>query len=320
MQKELKVSVITPVYNESENIDNLCFTLDVYAEDLPYALECIFVNDGSSDNTLEKLTNYDFKNVCAKIVNLSKNYGSHAAIRAGFTVATAPYAMLFSGDLQEPVELIDSLYQKIVEGFDTVCVIRKQSKESFFSRQYASLIQKFAIPTFPKSGFNNFMIVRNVIDEIVANPEANSSIFLQVLGLGFKTAYIECKYNERAQGKSKWTLSKKVKLFVDSFVAFSYVPIRFISMLGVALSIVGFIYAAYIVIVKVFNIFDLAAGYPTLIAVILMVFGLTNISLGVVAEYLWRTLDASRNRPVFIIRDMTVKDPANLLDDGENNE
>ena len=308
--KELKVSVIIPVYNESENVDSLCRVLDEYAGSLSYALECIFVNDGSSDDTLLKLREYAFENVFAKIVNLSRNYGSHAAIRAGFTLATAPYTMLFSGDLQEPVELIDRLYQKATEGFEVVCVLRQQQKDSAFSRLYARLIQKYAVPTFPRSGLNNFMIARNVLEIIRENAEANSSVFLQILNLGFKSTSIECMYNEREKGQSKWTLSKKIKLFVDSFIAFSFMPIRTISVFGFVLALLGLLYALFIVVVKLFNLFAFQAGFPTIIAVILIGFGLTNVSLGVIAEYLWRTLDASRHRPVFIIQNVFAVNPS----------
>ena len=308
-EKELRVSVITPIYNESENIDDLCKALDDYAQGLSYAVECIFVNDGSTDNSLDKLKQYTFKNVFSKVVNLSKNYGSHAAIRAGMTVSSAPYTMLFSGDLQEPAELIGMMYSKASLGHDIVCVVRKQDRVSVFSKKYAKLIKKHAVSSFPESGFNNFMLSRKVLELIKENPEANSSVFLQVLNLGFSPELIECRYNERQKGQSKWTLSKKLKLFVDSFVAFSYMPIRFITGLGFVLSFAGFIYALSIIIVKLFNLFDLQAGFPTIIAVILMGFGITNISLGIIAEYLWRTLDASRNRPVFVIREVVEKPP-----------
>ncbi|MEG0251948.1 MAG: glycosyltransferase family 2 protein [Christensenellaceae bacterium] len=305
------ISIITPVYNESENVNDLCATLDEYAKDKPYGMELIFVDDGSKDDTFKKIQQYSFQYASAKLISLSKNYGSHAAIRAGLSEATAKYSMLFSGDLQEPVELIDRLYHKIQEGYDTVYVQKKETqvskKENFFSKMFAKLVRKYAVKDFPMGGVNNFMISEKVRKIINENVEANSSIFLQVMDLGFKNATVDCDYIERKQGKSKWTLSKKIKLFVDSFVSFSFAPIRAVTMIGCVLSFAGIIYAIYILIMKIFNFYTFAAGWPTLIAVILVGFGLTNISLGIVAEYLWRTLDAARKRPVFIIDEVIEK-------------
>jgi dolichol-phosphate mannosyltransferase len=137
------------------------------------------------------------------------------------------------------------------------------------------------------------------------NVEANSSIFLQILGLGFRQESISYKKRERQTGVSKWTLSKKIKLFIDSFVAFSYAPIRFVTIVGIIFFIVGMIWTLYIVIRKIF-FQDLAAGWPALMSILMIGFGITNISLGIIAEYLWRTLDASRKRQVYIIDEIKI--------------
>jgi dolichol-phosphate mannosyltransferase len=298
------ISVVIPVYNETENVSALCGTLDAYAEDKPYALSVVFVDDGSVDDTLERLVAYRFEHAKATVVKLSRNFGSHAAIRAGLSVATGEYSMLFSGDLQEPVDLIGRLYEKIHE-YDVVYVEKGATKisagEHMFSRIYAHLIKKYAVSDFPVGGVNNFMMTADVRERFVAHPEPNSSIFLQLMDMGFRHTFIVCDYLERAAGTTKWTLDKKIKTFIDSFIAFSFAPIRAVSTLGILLSLAGIIYAIFIIVVRVFHIFPLDTGFPTLISVVLIGFGLTNISLGIIAEYVWRTLDVSRNRPVFII-------------------
>ena len=304
------ISIVTAVYNESENVDALCRMLDSHAFDKPYKLELIFVNDGSQDDTLKQLCVWPFEHSTVKILNLSRNFGSHAAIRAGLSQASGDYAMLFSGDLQEPIALVDMLYEKIREGNDIVYVEKGRTKvsasERLFSHGYAHLIRRFAVPNFPSGGVNNFMITAKVRTYFNANQEPNSSIFLQLMDMGFRHSFIVCDYLERAAGKSKWTFAKKVKAFVDSFVAFSFAPIRAVTILGILLSMFGFLYALFILVVRVFNIFQMDAGFPTLISVILIGFGLTNISIGILAEYLWRTLDASRGRPTFIIDEIIV--------------
>jgi dolichol-phosphate mannosyltransferase len=144
------------------------------------------------------------------------------------------------------------------------------------------------------------MFNSKVRKELNNNIEANSSIFLQILNLGFKHGFVYYDKVERKAGKSKWTFSKKFKLFIDSFVAFSYAPIRFVTIIGIALFFVGLFWTIYI-IARELLVGDLAPGWPALVSILMICFGISNISLGIIAEYLWRTLDASRKRPVFII-------------------
>jgi dolichol-phosphate mannosyltransferase len=138
------------------------------------------------------------------------------------------------------------------------------------------------------------------VNAINNNIEANSSIFLQILNLGYRQDHVEYQKVSRKAGKSKWTLGKKIKLLIDSFVAFSFFPIRLVSMVGIFFFILGLGWTIFIIARKIlFD--DLASGWPALISILMIGFGITNISLGIIAEYLWRTLDASRKRPVFII-------------------
>ncbi|MCS6796684.1 MAG: glycosyl transferase family 2, partial [Raineya sp.] len=138
------------------------------------------------------------------------------------------------------------------------------------------------------------------------NIEANSSIFLQILTLGFSQSSISYQKQPRKAGKSKWTLSKKVKMLIDSFVAFSFFPIRLVSVVGIFLFIAGVVFASYLIARKLI-LDDIKEGWTALVSILMIGFGVTNISLGIIAEYLWRTLDASRKRPVFIIDEIIEK-------------
>jgi dolichol-phosphate mannosyltransferase len=144
------------------------------------------------------------------------------------------------------------------------------------------------------------MFNRKIIDYLNENIEVNSSVSLQIIDAGFDSAIVGMNYRMRAGGSSKWTLSKKIKLFIDSFVSFSYMPIRVVSIVGILFAAVGIIYGIYIIIARLLYP-EMQQGYATIIVLLLFGFGITNISLGVIAEYLWRTFDAARNRPVFII-------------------
>src|SRR6185295_10041286 len=156
--------------------------------------------------------------------------------------------------------------------------------EKLFSKMYAWLMQKFAISEFPENGFDIVMFTNKVKKEINENIEANSSIFLQILTLGFKSASITYNKRERKAGKTKWTLSKKIKLFIDSFIAFSYAPIRLVTYTGIGFSILGFLWTLYISL-RAILIGDLNPGWPALVAILMIGFGITNISLGIIAEY-----------------------------------
>jgi dolichol-phosphate mannosyltransferase len=149
-------------------------------------------------------------------------------------------------------------------------------------------------------GLDVVMFSKKIKSELDENPELNSSFFLQIMNFGFKQDQIYFIKEKRKKGKSKWTFSKKVKLMVDTFIAFSFAPIRMVTIIGISLSIIGFIWTIYIILRQLI-VGDLASGWPALISILLIGFGVTNLALGILAEYLWRTLDASRNRKPFII-------------------
>ncbi|MCA6436340.1 MAG: glycosyltransferase [Bacteroidota bacterium] len=300
-----KISIIIPFLNEADNVEGLVSALNQYfASKQNYHTEVILVNDGSTDDSVQKFSKATFTNIDAKLISLSKNFGSHAALRAGILNATGDFICFMYADLQDPLELIDRLYENLTKLNDIVWATREATNnglvEKSFSSMYAYLMKKYAVKSFPDKGFDIVMFNKKVQQQLNNNIEANSSIFLQILTLGYKQTSIYYQKQERKKGKSKWTLSKKIKLFIDSFVAFSYAPIRFVTVVGILLFIIGFLFSAYLIIRRlVAN--DLASGWPLLGSLICLGFGITNISLGIIAEYLWRTLDASRKRPVFVI-------------------
>jgi dolichol-phosphate mannosyltransferase len=299
------VTVIIPIFNEYEGIPFLVDSLnEFFRQNGNLNAEVIFVNDGSRDNSVDRLVSMKHETYKAKVISFSRNFGSHAALRAGISHASGDYICFNYADLQDPLELIIRMKDLMDQGNDIVWAQRESTKvpwgEKMFSKFYARLMQKFAFKNFPEKGFDIVMFNKKVAVEVNKNVEANSSIFLQILGMGFRQTNITYKKRERQTGVSKWTLSKKIKLFIDSFVAFSYAPIRFVTIVGISFFFVGIAWAIYIIVRKlVFD--DLAAGWPAMMSILMIGFGITNISLGIIAEYLWRTLDASRKRQVFIV-------------------
>jgi polyisoprenyl-phosphate glycosyltransferase len=299
------LSLIIPIYNEYEGIPFLVQNLnDFFGEHMHLLPEVIFVNDGSKDGSVERLQDMKHETYKAKIISLSRNFGSHAALRAGISIAIGELVCFNYADLQDPLELILQMEEKTKEGNEIIWAHRESTKvslgEKTFSSVYAYLMKKFAFSNFPEKGFDIVMFNKKVATQVKNNVEANSSIFLQILGMGFRQASVSYKKRDRKTGVSKWTMAKKVKLFIDSFVAFSYAPIRLVTIIGISMFFIGSLWTIYIIL-RTLLYHNLASGWPALVSILMIGFGITNISLGIIAEYLWRTLDASRKRPVFII-------------------
>jgi len=303
------VSVIVPFLNEEDGIQLFCETVDQYAGTLEFPIELVFVNDGSTDRTEEILGEYTFEHIeKARLVSLSKNYGSHAAIRAGLTQASHGICTWIGSDLQEPLELIPEGYKKIREGYDVVYIeketIQVSKANRAFSKIYSKLVQKFAVSNYSSGGISTIVFNGKIKDMLNANIENNSSIMLQIMDAGFKSITIPMDFHERSAGHSKWTIKKKIKLFIDSFVAFSFAPIRLVTIIGAGLFALGILIGLIAIINKLVNP-AVPMGYSTLVCILALGFGITNISLGIVAEYLWRAYDAARGRPCFIISNNT---------------
>ncbi|MDO5156761.1 MAG: glycosyltransferase [Eubacteriales bacterium] len=310
--KHSGMSIVVPYLNEVDGIKQYCDTVNQFAQTIDYPLEIIFVDDGSTDNTSDLVREYKFENIeKVKIVTFSKNYGSHAAIRAGVQHATYDICTWMGSDLQEPLEFLSMSYKKIEEGYDAVYIEKNTIKVSFanrlFSKIYSALMRKYAVSNYASGGISNIVFNRKIIDFLNENIESNSSIMLQIMDAGYKNCTIALDYNERMVGKSKWTLKKKIKLFIDSFVSFSFMPIRLVSIIGVCFFMLGCLVGIWTLVNKVMNP-AVPIGYSTIVSVLALGFGVTNISLGIIAEYLWRAYDAARKRPAFLVSSVeTIK-------------
>lgn len=299
-----KISILIPFYNEEKTIDELVLRLNEFLTNKEYDPEVIFIDDGSTDNSFKllKSKNIKFK---SKIIKLSKNFGSHPATRAGLKVCSGNYAIALPSDLQDPLELIDQSYASIKDkSMDVIYCQRKSTQNSFlnslFSNFYSFLMKRYVNKNYPKMGFDVVMISRKIIDLLNINIEDHSNLQLQILNLGFSFDKIYYDKKKRHNGKSKWTINKKLKLFIDSFIGFSLAPIRFVTIIGLILFLIGIIWTIQIIVYK-FLIGDIVQGWTALSSILFLGFGITNLSLGILAEYIWRNLEATRNRPVFII-------------------
>lgn len=301
------ISVIIPVHNEQENIPALCVRLTAVTKEASSCdFEFIFVDDCSQDRSFDILKELSARDRRVKLLKFSKNFGSHIACVAGLSHASGDAAVVMSADMQEPPELIPQLVNKWKEHYGIVWAVREERAESYlkvlFAKVYYRLMKNIALREFPLQGSDMFLIDRKVIDVVTASKEKNTSLFGLICWSGFKQVSIPYKREMRKAGKSKWTISKQIKLAVDSFVSFSYLPIRLSSCLGFLISCAGFLYALFI-IVRYFFYKGEVAGWSSLMVALLIVSGIQLLILGILGEYLWRSLEESRKRPLFIIEE-----------------
>lgn len=301
-----RISLIIPVFNEEENIPYLYERLkDVRKNILPDELEILFVDDSSTDNSFNILSEISKRDKQVKIIRFARNFGSHVACLAGIVNSDGDACAFISADLQDPPELLSTLISKWKGGDEIVFGVRDKDREDdaivkLFSRIFFFLMKRFALKNMPKRGADVFLIDRKVMDVIKKVREKNPSIFGLILWTGFKYSEIVYKKEARQRGKSKWTFSKKIKILIDSFVSFSYFPIRLISLVGIVVAVTGFVYAAVVIANRLFFAKSIE-GWTSLMVVLLLVSGVQLLMLGILGEYLWRSFDESRNRPPFII-------------------
>lgn len=300
-----KISIIVPVYYNQDNLLPLYVDLkEKVLMKLNMEYEIIFVDDGSKDKSYEVMQNIAKLDENIKNVKLSRNFGEHSALLAGLSQCTGDCAVRKAADLQEPSEMILDMIKKYEEGNEVVLAVRTDREEPIsqkaFSNLYAFLMRKLALPNMPKGGFDTFLIDRQIIDLLVKMQERNTSLMSQILWAGFKIATVPYVRKKREIGKSKWTLSKKIKLVYDSLLSFSYFPIKMITMMGFFNFLISLIVLFFIIYKKATGLIDVE-GYASIIMIMLMGFGIIMLSIGILGEYLWRTYDAARRRPPYII-------------------
>lgn len=296
------ISVIIPIYNEGENLPILCRRLQEFSGKSENDFQFVFVDDGSTDNSFHVLQDLSSRDTRIKIIRFSRNFGSHAACLAGLINSKGNACAFISADLQEPPELILSLIKQWENGHEVVIGMREgeESSSRIFQKIYYFLVRKFALKNMPAKGTDVFLIDRKVVNAIADMREKNTSIFGLILWSGFNQIFVPYRREARQKGVSKWSMEKKIKLFIDTFVSFSYFPVRFMSFIGVMVIFSGLIYAIVIIINKLFFLKGVE-GWAYLMVVLLMLSGTQLLMLGILGEYLWRNFEASRNRPAFII-------------------
>lgn len=303
------LSIVTPAWNEAENLPVLYARLRAILDPLQVEWEWIVVDDHSRDKTFETVLALARTDARVRGLRFSRNSGSHIAISCGLHQAAGSCAVIMAADLQDPPETLPQLLSEWRGGAQVVWAVRakregEKASTIGFSRAYYWIMRKIVgMKEMPSTGADFFLVDRVVLDAFREFNETNTSILALITWMGFRQSFISYDKQARLHGQSGWNLEKKFKLVVDSVTAFTYVPIRAMTYAGLLFAAIGFAYAAFV-------FYNAMNGHPpqgwaSLMIVVVVLGGFQMLMMGILGEYLWRALDEARRRPRYLIEAST---------------
>jgi glycosyltransferase involved in cell wall biosynthesis len=265
----------------------------------------LFVDDGSRDGTFAMLTKLSQQDRRIRALRFSRNFGSHVAIAAGIDHCAGDAAVVMAADLQDPPEVVREFIARWREGYDVVWGARSGRDERglrpLLTRVFYRLVRRYAIPSYPKTGTGSFCLVsRPVIETFRQCKERNRLTFGLIAWSGFRETQVSYHRPEREAGKSAWTASRLLKSALDTFIAFSFAPIRLITYLGVIVSFLSFAMGFYVLVSKLMH-GTVVEGWTSVMLAVLTLSGVQLMMLGVLGEYLGRILEEARARPLYVL-------------------
>lgn len=308
MTTRKKISILIPAYNEQEVLRHLYERLHKLAgETTNYDFEFLFINDGSRDKTLEIIKGYASKDNRVAYVNLSRNFGKETAMIAGLDHVTGDATVIIDADLQDPPELIPQMIKHWEEGYDDIYARRNsRNGESWLKKATSSAFYKVLqrsthIPIQQDTG--DFRLLdKRCVEALRQFRESQRYTKGMFSWIGYKKKEISYDRDPRAAGETKWNYFKLLDLAIEGITSFTTAPLRISTFLGIATSILAFIYILYLVIRTIFFGSDLA-GYPSMMAVILFLGGVQLLSLGIIGEYIARIFNETKNRPLYFVEE-----------------
>lgn len=299
------LSIIIPCYNEEKTVETIYAAVTDVMTNGQCDYEILFVDDGSNDYTEQKVCGLAQKDGHVKYYSFSRNFGKEAAIYAGLNNARGDYVVIMDADMQDPPALLPEMISTLESGeYDSVATRRVSRKgepmvRSFCARCFYKLIRRISDADIVDGARDFRMMKRDMVNAILSMPEYNrftKGIFGWV---GFKTKWIEFENVERAAGETKWSFWKLFRYALEGIIAFSTVPLTIVSLIGVVVCIIAFLFLLFVVIRAV--IFgDPVAGWPSLICVISFLSGIQLLGIGVVGMYLSKTYLETKKRPIYI--------------------
>lgn len=304
-----RISLIVPMYNEEAMIPLFFVAIQHVMEQLPtYSFECIVVNDGSKDQTLNTLLAYQHRHDWLQVVTFSRNFGHEAAVTAGLNYANGDAIIVMDADLQDPPELIIQLIARWENGFDVVNAHRKSRRDDTFlkrftARQFYKVINTMSGRVeIPQNVGNYRLISHRVLIELQRLPEKNRVFRILVPELGFKTCSVDFVRPKRQAGKTHYNWLSMIQLAIDGITSASTLPLRFATNLGLLISTGAFIYLV-VVIIQWFLAPETTDGWSSLMVVMLFLGGIQLVFLGILGEYLGRIFIEVKERPMYHVED-----------------
>jgi len=299
-------SVVIPVFNEEESLESLYHRLSRVLKTLFKDYEIIFVDDGSTDNSLKLINEFRETDERIKIIIFSRNFGHQIAITAGIDYTCGGVVIVMDADLQDPPEVIPQLVEKWKEGYDTIYAIRESRKDPVLKRAIAfafyRILQRMSDIDIPVDAGDFRLMNREVVDILKAMPERNRFVRGLASWVGFRQSSIRYARDRRYTGKSKYTLWKLAKLAFDGVTSFSRFPLRLATYLGLVVSLVSFVYTAKIIIdTLLFG--RIVPGWTSLMAAVLFLGGVQLVVIGIVGGYIGRVYVEVQQRPLYLIKE-----------------
>jgi dolichol-phosphate mannosyltransferase len=310
-----ELSIVIPVFNEEAVIPALVERLQSFVARLtPLETEIVLIDDHSTDRSPEMLKDLCRKDPRFRYARLAKNSGSHVAILAGLAQSRGECAVFLAADLQDPPELILQMLDLWRSGNHVVWAVRQEREgvsktDVFLANIFWRLLNLLGEVHLPPRGSDFVLLDRRAIAALLQSVGSDPSIVGEIARLGFSSAQISYTKGERAAGHSKWKFRHKLKAFADAFVSFSYAPLRAMSYLGMLFSLVGFAYAVLVIVLRLMTRTPVQ-GWSSLIVVVLVMGGVQMMMLGILGEYLWRTLEAARHRPTYFFEETSDAEAA----------
>ena len=301
-----KLSLVVPVYYEQEVILQFLKETKEELEKLPIVYEYVFVDDGSTDKTVEIIKEQAKLDDRIKMIVFSYNHGKASAISAAIAHATGDYLLYMDPDLQDPPVEIPRFFYEMEKGYDLVWGIRKEKKDSFLNKQFSRIfwgtLNKFTGLNIPKGIAVMRMFNREFADEFLKYNETNRFIEGIFIAISKKMTTIEIGQRERFAGTTKFNFKKKMQLAFDAIFDFSELPLKMTVRFGMSLVVLGLISLFVLLISKLFFV-DFQAGWPSILASIIIVFGLQLFFLGIVSLYIGRIYKEVKRRPLYSVKD-----------------
>lgn len=306
MNESIVYSIIIPVFNEEEILNELFDRLTAVMDGIGEPYEVIFVDDGSNDASLAILKKICSENKEVWIINLSRNFGHQIAISAGLDFAHGKAMIAMDADLQDPPELIPEFIQKWKQSYEVIYAIRKR-KENFFRKtaykSFYKILNKISNIYIPEETGDFSLMDRRVVNAVNSARERNRFVRGIRSWVGFKQIGIEYERPSRVKGKVKYSLAKLINLALNGFFAFSWVPLRISSYLGFTVSTISFlliIFGLYAKLVLKIQI----VGWASMFVIVLFIGGIQLIILGIIGEYIGRIYEETKQRPLYVIKEI----------------